>query len=51
VIILGAILLVVGFLLGIYLLWIVGAILLVVGLILFLVGRGGRTVGGRAHWY
>jgi hypothetical protein len=51
VIILGVILLVLGFLLGFYLLWVAGAILLVVGLVLLLAGRGGHMVGGRSHWY
>jgi len=51
VLILGLILLLVGFLLGIHVLWIVGVVLLLVGLVLFLVGRSGRTVGGRSYWY
>jgi uncharacterized protein DUF6131 len=51
VIIIGIVLLVLGFLLGIYFLWVAGAILLVIGLVLLLAGRGGRTVGGRSHWY
>jgi VIT1/CCC1 family predicted Fe2+/Mn2+ transporter len=50
-IILGVILLIVGFLTGISLLWTIGIVLVVVGLVLALVGRTGRAVGGRAHWY
>ncbi|MFZ2529165.1 MAG: DUF6131 family protein [Rhodococcus sp. (in: high G+C Gram-positive bacteria)] len=50
-IILGLILLVVGFLTGISILWTLGIILVVVGVILALVGTTGRAVGGRQHWY
>ena len=50
-IILGIVLLVLGFLLGIYLLWILGIILLVLGLVLLLAGRSGHTYGGRSHWW
>jgi hypothetical protein len=49
-IVLGIILLVVGWLLGISILYTVGGILLVVGLILLLLGSAGRPVGGR-RWY
>jgi uncharacterized membrane protein HdeD (DUF308 family) len=51
VIILGVILLVVGFLTGISILWTIGIVLIVVGAILAIVGATGRKVGGRAHWY
>jgi hypothetical protein len=50
-IILGVILLVVGFLLGFYLLWVAGVIILIIGLILLLMGHNGRPVGGRNHYY
>ena len=50
-IVLGLILLLLGFIAGIYILWIAGVILLVVGLVLLLAGRSGRTVGGRSHWW
>lgn len=49
-IILGLILLVVGFLLGIHLLWIAGAALLVIGLILLLLGASGHAVGRSHYW-
>lgn len=49
-IILGVILLVIGWLTGISILHTVGAILLVVGLILLLLGQVGRPIGGR-RWY
>jgi len=50
-IVLGLVLLLIGFLFGIPLLWTLGIIILVIGLILALVGAGGREVGGRRHWY
>ena len=50
-IILGIILLVIGFIAGIPILWTLGIVLLVIGAILALVGFGGREIGGRRHWY
>jgi hypothetical protein len=49
--ILGLILLLLGFLLGVPILWTLGIILLVVGAVLFLLGSTGRPVGGRRHWF
>ena len=50
-IILGLILLVVGYLLGISLLYYLGGILLVVGIILLVLGSTGRAIGGRRHFF
>ncbi len=50
-IILGVILLVVGFLLKISILWVIGIILAVVGAVLLLLGTMGREVAGRRHFY
>lgn len=50
-IVLGVILLVLGYLLGISILYYVGGILLVVGLILTLLGAVGRGVGGRRTYF
>ncbi|WP_169811366.1 MULTISPECIES: DUF6131 family protein [Nocardia] len=50
-IVLGLILLIVGYLLGIGLLTTAGIILLLIGAILALVGSVGRPVGGRRHYY
>lgn len=50
-IILGVVLLVLGFVLGFHLLWVIGAILLVVGLVFLLLAHSGRPVGGRDRWY
>jgi hypothetical protein len=47
----GIIALLLGFLLGIPILWTIGIILLVVGLIMILLGATGRAVGGRRHYY
>jgi hypothetical protein len=49
--VLGVILLIIGFLASIPILWTIGIIVLVVGLVLALLGRTGRAVGGRAHYY
>jgi hypothetical protein len=51
VIILGIILLVIGFIAKISILWSIGIILVVVGLILMVLGSMGRAVGGRRHYY
>ncbi len=50
-IVLGAILLILGFVLHINILWTIGVILLVVGAVLWLLGAVGRPVGGRRYWY
>ncbi|MDI9918488.1 DUF6131 family protein [Rhodococcus sp. IEGM 1379] len=50
-IILGIILLIVGFVFGISILWTIGIVVLVIGLILLLLGSTGRAVGGRRHYY
>ncbi|SEL01101.1 DUF6131 family protein [Rhodococcus maanshanensis] len=50
-IVLGLILLLVGFLTGISILWTIGIVLIVVGAILWILGASGRAVGGRKHWY
>ncbi|RZT14996.1 hypothetical protein EV649_5777 [Kribbella sp. VKM Ac-2569] len=49
--ILGLILLILGFVLNISILWTIGIVLLLVGAVLWILGSTGRAVGGRAHWY
>ncbi|MEU7633591.1 DUF6131 family protein [Nocardia sp. NPDC049220] len=49
-IVLGLVLLIIGWLLGISLLTTAGIIILVIGLVLLLAGSLGRPVGGR-RWY
>ena len=50
-IILGIILLIVGFIAKVAVIWTIGIILVVVGAILFLLGAMGRAVGGRRHYF
>ena len=47
----GLILLLIGFLLGVPILWTIGMILLIVGVVLWILGSTGRAVGGRRHYY
>ena len=50
-IILGILLLLIGFIAKIAILWTIGIILLVVGLILLLLGSLGHMVGPRRHYW
>ncbi|WP_194853016.1 DUF6131 family protein [Nocardia sp. SYP-A9097] len=50
-IILGVILAVAGFLLGIPLLVTLGIIVAVIGVILMVAGSAGHAIGGRRHYY
>jgi Family of unknown function (DUF6131) len=50
-IVLGIILIVVGYLLPMSLLITIGIILLVVGAALWILGSTGHPIGGRARWY
>lgn len=50
-IILGLILLVVGYLIGIGILYTIGWILVAIGLILLVLGAVGHPVGGRPYWF
>jgi hypothetical protein len=50
-IILGAILLIIGFVTGIAILWTLGIILVLIGLVLALLGATGRMVGPRRHYW
>ncbi len=50
-IILGIILLVIGFIAAIHIIWILGIIALVVGAVLAIAGATGRELAGRKHWY
>jgi hypothetical protein len=51
VIVLGVILLVVGFIVGIPVLYTIGIVLAIAGVALAVLGGTGRRIGGRAHWY
>jgi uncharacterized membrane protein HdeD (DUF308 family) len=50
-IILGLILLLVGFLAKIAIVWTIGIIVLILGLILLILGSIGRGVSGRRHYW
>jgi hypothetical protein len=50
-IVLGAILLILGFVLNISILWTIGIVLLVIGAVFWILGSVGRPVGGRKAWY
>lgn len=50
-IIVGIVLLVLGFLLKVAILWTIGIIVLIIGLVLLLLGATGRAVGGRRHYF
>ncbi len=50
-IVLGIILLVVGYFTGLSILYTIGGILLVIGVILWILGAVGRPVAGRKVWF
>jgi Family of unknown function (DUF6131) len=50
-IILGIILLIVGFVAKVAILWTIGIVLVLIGLVLVALGAMGRAVGGRRHYY
>ncbi|HET9074835.1 MAG TPA: DUF6131 family protein [Solirubrobacteraceae bacterium] len=50
-IILGIVLLIIGFIAKVAVLWSIGIILVLVGLVLAVLGSVGRAVGGRRHYF
>ena len=50
-ILIGLILLIIGFVAQIAIVWTIGIIVLVLGLVLLLLGSIGRGVGGRRHYW
>jgi hypothetical protein len=50
-IVLGLILLILGWVLGIGILVTIGIILLVIGVVFLVLGQMGRSVGGRKYWF
>ncbi|GAA4976456.1 hypothetical protein GCM10025792_21110 [Pseudonocardia tropica] len=50
-IILGLILLLVGYFAGIQLLYYLGGLLVIIGVVLLILGAIGRPVGGRKAWF
>ena len=50
-IVLGIVLLILGFFLKVPVLGTIGIVLLVVGAVLWVLGSVGRPIGGRRYWY
>ena len=50
-IIVGIVLLILGFILSIPVLWSIGIVVLAIGLVLVLLGAAGHAVGGRRHYW
>jgi Family of unknown function (DUF6131) len=50
-VVLGVVLLILGYIFHISILWTLGIVLLVIGAILWILGSVGRPVGGRRYWY
>ncbi len=50
-IILGVILLIIGFVAKIAIVWTIGIIIVIIGAILMLLGMMGHAVGGRRHYF
>ncbi|GAA4991579.1 DUF6131 family protein [Kitasatospora paranensis] len=50
-ILIGVLLLLIGFVTGISILWTIGLLLAVIGLVLWVAGSVGHAVGGRRHYW
>jgi len=50
-IVIGLVLLLIGFVMSIPILWSLGLIVLIVGLVLLALGSAGRAIGGRRHYW
>ncbi len=50
-ILLGVVLLIIGFIAAVHIIWILGIVAVVVGAVFALVGFTGHEVAGRRHWY
>ena len=50
-IVLGVVLMLIGFITKIPILWSLGIVVALVGIVLVLLGAAGREIGGRRHWY
>jgi hypothetical protein len=51
VIILGVLLLIIGFVTGIAILWTIGIVVVIIGAVLWILGTAGHAVGGRKHYF
>ncbi|MEZ0352862.1 hypothetical protein [Mycobacterium sp. pR1184] len=50
-IVLGVVLLILGYVFAIPLLWTIGIVLIVIGAVMWILGSVGRPVAGRRYWY
>ena len=50
-IILGVLLLIIGFVTGIAILWTIGIVVVIIGAVLWILGSLGHAVGGRRHYF
>ena len=50
-IMLGIVLLIIGFITGIAILWTLGVLIFIIGLVLWILGALGHAVGGRRHYF
>ena len=50
-IVLGVVLMLIGFIAKIAILWSLGILVAVIGIVLVVLGAAGREIGGRRHWY
>ncbi|GAB3686812.1 hypothetical protein [Saccharopolyspora tripterygii] len=48
---LGVVLLVVGYLTGVQIIWVIGIVAVVLGAVLAIAGSAGHAIGGRPHWF
>jgi uncharacterized membrane protein HdeD (DUF308 family) len=50
-IVLGVVLLIIGFIAHVGIIWTLGIIAILIGAVLAIAGLAGRELGGRRHWY
>ena len=50
-IVLGVVLMLIGFVAKVPILWSLGILVAVIGVVLMLLGAAGREIGGRRHYY
>jgi uncharacterized membrane protein HdeD (DUF308 family) len=50
-ILLGIVLLIIGFIVTLPFIWTLGVIVVVIGLVLAITGHAGHQLAGRSHWY
>ncbi|WP_165939746.1 DUF6131 family protein [Saccharopolyspora aridisoli] len=48
---LGVVLLIVGYLTGVQIIWMLGIVAVVLGAVFAIAGSAGHAIGGRRHWF